>query len=296
MHMSDETPNDPDSSDLPAEESRSGQSTSESSAVNSGDSSSDPSEKTSSESTGSIEDMLLEYEEQDTLIRNRGLLDPNKVVDEERIVGRDEQLEEITKILRVAIGEDRPPNLFLYGPSGTGKSLIVNAVCNNLRKLCEDRNIGFGVIEMNCQDIGTLDETVYELGRIAANNIGVEHQVAENGVGTKQKWRELYRLISENYDTVVFVLDELDMLTGKRRNDGPAYSELLYQLSRAGSSNSMDANVSIAALTNDTKMLDTVGSRALSPSTRKMSNSTTMMQINFNQFSATEKMPSSKMH
>jgi cell division control protein 6 len=68
--------------------------------------------------------MLLEFDEQEGLIRDRSLLDPNYVVGEDRIVGRDEQLQKVTKMLRVALGDNRPPNLFLYGPSGTGKSLL----------------------------------------------------------------------------------------------------------------------------------------------------------------------------
>ena len=36
----------------------------------------------------SIEDMLLEFDEQEGLIRDRSLLDPNYVVEEDRIVGR----------------------------------------------------------------------------------------------------------------------------------------------------------------------------------------------------------------
>lgn len=212
----------------------------------------------------SIEEMLLEFDEQKSLIRNRSLLNPNEVVEEERIVGRDEQLTQVTKMLRVAIGDNRPPNLFLYGPSGTGKSLIINAVCKNIGRLCENRGIRFGVIEMNCQDIGTLGSAIYELARQVAEDAGVSVDVPQHGVSTKEKWRELYRLVNENYDTVVFVLDELDMLVGRRDKDQPAFSRLLYQLSRAGSSNDITAQVSIAAITNDTKMLESVGSRALS--------------------------------
>jgi cell division control protein 6 len=212
----------------------------------------------------SIEEMLLDFDEQQSLIRNRSLLNPNEVVEEERIVGRDEQLTQVTKMLRVAIGDNRPPNLFLYGPSGTGKSLIINAVCENIGRLCDSRGIRFGVIEMNCQDIGTLGSAVYELAMKVADEAGVSVQVPQHGVSTKEKWRELYRLVNENYDTVVFVLDELDMLVGRRDKDQPAFSRLLYQLSRAGSSNDITAQVSIAAITNDTKMLESVGSRALS--------------------------------
>ena len=123
----------------------------------------------SDDSTQSIEDMLLEFDEQDGLIRDRSLLDPNYVVEEGRIVGRDEQLQEVTKMLRVALGDNRPPNLFLYGPSGTGKSLITKAVCNNISRTCETRDISFGTIEVNCQDLDTLGVAVYELIKQAAD-------------------------------------------------------------------------------------------------------------------------------
>ena len=90
-----------------------------------------------SDHSQSIEDMLLEFDDQEGLIRDRSLLDPNHIVEESRIVGRDEQLQEVTKMLRVALGANNPPNLFLYGPSGTGKSLITKAVCENIEVLCE---------------------------------------------------------------------------------------------------------------------------------------------------------------
>ena len=106
----------------------------------------DPSPEEIPESTGSIKDLILEQEEAASLIKNRSLLEPNEIVDEERIVGRDTQLTDITQHLRVAISNERPPNLFLYGPSGTGKSLIINAVCQNIVELCESRDIRFGVI------------------------------------------------------------------------------------------------------------------------------------------------------
>lgn len=217
-----------------------------------------------SDSTGSIKDLILEQEEAANLIRTRSLLDPNEIVDEERIVSRDTQLTEVTQHLRVAISDERPPNLFLYGPSGTGKSLIINAVCKNIVELCASRDIRFGVIQMNCQNVGTLGSAVYELVRKVAADVGTNIDIPEHGIPTKKKWRELYRLINEHYDTIVFVLDELDMLVGRRDMDEPAFSRLLYQFSRAGSTDDITAKVSVTAITNDTKMMDNVGSRALS--------------------------------
>jgi len=212
----------------------------------------------------SIEDMLLEFDEADGLIRDRSLLDPNFVVEEDRIVGRDEQLQKVTKMLRVALGDNRPPNLFLYGPSGTGKSLITKAVCKNISQICETRDIRFGTIEVNCQDLDTLGVAVYELTEQAAAEADVDVEVPKHGVATKEKWDELYRIVNENFDSVVFVLDELDMLVGRRDKQDPAFSRLLYQLSRAGANDELTAFISVVAISNDTKMMESVGSRALS--------------------------------
>ena len=218
----------------------------------------------SEEPSQSIEDMLLEFDDQKGLIRERALLDPNYVVDEDRIVGRDEQLQEVTKMLRVALGDNRPPNLFLYGPSGTGKSLITKAVCHNISRICESRDIRFGTIEVNCQDLDTLGIAVYELVQQAADEAGVPIEVPKHGVATKEKWDELYRIVNEHFDSVVFVLDELDMLVGRRDKQEPAFSRLLYQLSRAGANDELSAYISVVAISNDTKMMESVGSRAVS--------------------------------
>lgn len=212
----------------------------------------------------SIEDMLLEFDEQEGLIRDRSLLDPNHIVEEDRIVGRDEQLKHITKMLRVALGNNRPPNLFLYGPSGTGKSLITKAVCKNISRICRSRDIRFGTIEVNCQGLDTLGVAVYELVCCAAEEAKVDVTVPKHGVATKEKWDELFRIVNENFDSVVFVLDELDMLVGRRDKQDPAFSRLLYQLSRAGANDELTAHVSVVAISNDTKMMESVGSRALS--------------------------------
>ncbi len=226
--------------------------------------SSTPSNTGPDDDSRSIEEMLLEFDDQKGLIRERSLLDPNYIVEENRIVGRDEQLQEVTKMLRVALGDNRPPNLFLYGPSGTGKSLITKAVCKNISRICKSRDIRFGTIEVNCQDLDTLGVAVYELASRAAEEAGVSVEVPKHGVATKEKWDELYRIVNENFDSVVFVLDELDMLVGRRDKQEPAFSRLLYQLSRAGANDDLAAYISVVAISNDTKMMESVGSRALS--------------------------------
>jgi cell division control protein 6 len=54
------------------------------------------------------------------------------------------------------------------------------------------------------------------------------------------------------------------MLAGRRDKQEPAFSRLLYQLSRAGANDDLTAYISVVAISNDTRMMESVGSRALS--------------------------------
>ena len=205
----------------------------------------------------SIRDMLDE-EGGASVFTNRDLVEPDTIIDEERIVGRDEQLESVVSFLKPTLQENRPPNMLLYGPAGTGKSLIIEAVTQQIIELCKSKGERFGVVSINCQPINTLDQAVYELVQTVAKNVDAEVGVPETGVSTKRKYRRLYELINENYDSVIFILDEIDLLVGRRAKDEPAYSKLLYQLSRASNTNDIEGRVSVAALTNDPKFMENI--------------------------------------
>lgn len=209
----------------------------------------------------SIRDMLNE-EDGASVFANRDLVEPDTIIDEERIVGRDEQLESVVSFLKPTLQGNRPPNMLLYGPAGTGKSLIIGAVTQQITDLCRSKGERFGVIGVNCQPINTLDQAVYELVKTAARDADVKIGVPETGVSTKRKYRRLYEIINQNYDSVIFVLDEIDLLVGRRENDEPAYSKLLYQLSRASNANDIEGRVSVAALTNDPKFMEDIDGRA----------------------------------
>lgn len=209
----------------------------------------------------SIRDMLDE-EGGASVFANRDLVEPDTIIDEERIVGRDKQLESVVSFLKPTLQGNRPPNMLLYGPAGTGKSLIIGAVTQQITDLCKSKGERFGVVDINCQPINTLDQAVYELVQTVAQDVGTEIGVPETGVSTKRKYRRLYELINENYDSVIYILDEIDLLIGRRANEEPAYSKLLYQLSRASNTNEIEGRVSVAALTNDPKFMEDIDGRA----------------------------------
>ncbi len=209
----------------------------------------------------SIRDMLDDEGEASVFI-NRDLVEPDTIIDEERIVGRDDQLESVVSFLRPTLQGNRPPNMLLYGPAGTGKSLIIGAVTQQIIELYQSKGERFGVVDVNCQPINTLDQAVYELVQTVATDVDARVGVPETGVSTKCKYRRLYELINEHYDSVIFILDEIDLLVGRRANDEPAYSKLLYQLSRASNTNDIEGRVSVAALTNDPKFMEDIDGRA----------------------------------
>jgi ORC complex protein Cdc6/Orc1 len=110
----------------------------------------------------SIRDMLDDEGDASVFV-NRDLVEPDTIIDEERIVGRDDQLESVVSFLKPTLQGNRPPNMLLYGPAGTGKSLIIGAVTQQIIELCQSKGERFGVVDINCQPINTLDQAVYEL-------------------------------------------------------------------------------------------------------------------------------------
>jgi cell division control protein 6 len=201
---------------------------------------------------------------QNSVFRDKGLLDPNAVIDEDRIVGRDQQLDDIITYLRPILQGNRPPNVLLYGPSGTGKSLIINAVCEQIVELAEAHNDQFGVVQINCQTIKSHDRAVYRLVENAAAEAGIEARIPQSGISTDQKLSRFYEILSDNFNSLTIILDEVDLLVGRQRdpNDEPAYSKLLYQLSRASQLGRIDGHVSVAALTNDPRFMEDLDGRA----------------------------------
>lgn len=201
---------------------------------------------------------------QNSVFRDKGLLDPDAIIDEDRIVGRDQQLDDIITYLRPTLQGNRPPNMLLFGPSGTGKSLIINAVCEQVAELAETQGDRFGVVKINCQTIKSHDRAVYRLVENAAAEAGVETGVPQSGISTDQKLIRFYEILSEYFDSVIIILDEVDLLIGRQRdpNDEPAYSKLLYQLSRASQLGRISGHVSVAGLTNDPRFMEDLDGRA----------------------------------
>lgn len=204
----------------------------------------------------------LQTESSGGVFANKDLVRSDTIIDEDRIVGRDEQLGRVVDNLKPVLHDEGIPDMLLSGPSGTGKSLIIHAVCKQIVELCESQGKTFGVLSINCEGPKTADRAVYRLVKCAADDLGVDPEVPQTGVSTDQKLERLYELMREYYDGVIFILDEIDMLEGPYQE--AEFNSLIYQLSRARGLADFDGPISLTAITNYADFMKDLNSRAQS--------------------------------
>ncbi len=204
----------------------------------------------------------LQTESSGGVFANKDLVRSDTIIDEDRIVGRDDQLGRVVDNLKPVLQNEGIPDMLLSGPSGTGKSLIIHAVCKQIVELCESQGKTFGVLSINCEGPKTADRAVYRLVRAAADDLGVDPGVPQTGVSTDQKLERLYELMREYYDGVIFILDEIDMLEGPYQE--AEYNSLIYQLSRARKLANFDGPISLTTITNYAEFMMDLNSRAQS--------------------------------
>lgn len=213
-------------------------------------------------SDSSVVDSILDGEVQ-SVFKHKGLVDSSTIVDQDRIYGRDEQLAAEARAFRDTLDGERPPDLLLYGPSGTGKTLTVKAVANKVKERTHETGINFDFVAVNFKmmESHTLDRAVWKLGRQTARKAGVVWDVPRTGVSTDMKYTRLYEIVDDHFDSLVFILDEIDALTGSTGQDEPAYSRLLYSLSRVMPEQHVDTQLSTVVVTNYPKFRENLDSR-----------------------------------
>ncbi|WP_135830721.1 Cdc6/Cdc18 family protein [Halorussus halobius] len=211
-----------------------------------------------------VESQLNEKDSTTSVFANKDLVHPDTIIDANRIVGRDEQLDRIIELLLPAVKGGRQDNILQFGPSGTGKSLIINATAEEVATLCENRGVDFGVIRINCQRISSEDKAVYAMLQDVSEKTGAEIGIKKQGTATSDKYDRLYEIVNERFEAILFILDEIDYLTGNSNDDEPDYSRLLYQLSRATAEGDIEGRSAVAALTNDTQLIQKLDGRTAS--------------------------------
>ncbi len=142
------------------------------------------------------------------------------------VLFREDQLQEVANILAPALRVEKPSNLFVYGKTGTGKTLSVKHVLNSMNQIALNNHIPLKNIYINCK-LKKIADTEYRLIAQIIKEFGQE--IPPTGLPTDEVYNIFYKLLDEKKQVILLVLDEIDQLTKKVGDD------MLYNLTRINS-------------------------------------------------------------
>ncbi|MDO8517530.1 MAG: orc1/cdc6 family replication initiation protein [Nanoarchaeota archaeon] len=187
-----------------------------------------------------------------TLFKNKEVLQTNYTP--ESIPHRDKQIEQIAGILAPLLRGERCSNLFLYGKTGTGKTLSMQYVQNELLRKAKEMGLELRIIYLNCK-LKKVSDTEYRILAALIGKLGKE--VAATGLPTDQVYSKFIEIIDEKKQLVVIIFDEIDQAI-KKISDS-----FLYNLTRLNSELSK-SQISIIGISNDITFLEDIDPRVRS--------------------------------
>jgi archaeal cell division control protein 6 len=197
---------------------------------------------------GSIFDSAIK----NSLFQNKGVLQVRYTP--ESIPHRDTQIEQIASILAPILRGERTSNLFVYGKTGTGKTLSIQYIQDELIKKAEELGVEVDFQYLNCK-LKKVADTEYRILAALINQMG--GTVPATGLPTDQVYSRFIELVDSKKQLVVLVFDEIDQAV-KKISDG-----FLYSLTRLNSELS-NAQISLIGISNDVTFLENIDPRVRS--------------------------------
>ena len=187
------------------------------------------------------------------LFKNKSMLQSNYTPD--NIPHRQEQIESVATILAPGLRGERSSNLFIYGRTGTGKTLSVHHVRGKIQnKLKEIGQEHLKFVYINCK-LKKVADTEYRMVAEMIKELG--GSVPSTGLPTDQVYSKFIDLIDDKKQTILIVLDEIDEAVEKM-GDG-----FIYSLTRLNSS-LKNAQISIIGISNNVAFMDNLDPRGRS--------------------------------
>lgn len=201
----------------------------------------------------SIQTIFQEFVEKKLLIfKDRNALTSH--FSPEAIPHRDNQINSLASILAPSLRGARPSNVFIYGMTGTGKTLVSRYVVNELEKMSNKGAFPVKVIYVNCK-MKKVADTEYRLLAELSRLLG--HVVPVTGLPTERIYNTFFNALDSKEWVVIIILDEIDSLV-KRMGD-----DFLYNFTRVNQE-LKKAKVSIVGITNDLNFIDVLDPRVKS--------------------------------
>tara|TARA_Y100000310_G_C20605762_1_gene775385 strand:- start:57 stop:1256 length:1200 start_codon:yes stop_codon:yes gene_type:complete len=187
-----------------------------------------------------------------SLFKNKQILQSN--YSPEDIPHRDKQIEHIASILAPSLLGQKTSNLFIYGKTGTGKTLSVQHVANELSKRTKESKT-LRIEYLNCK-LKKVADTEYRILAELIKKLG--SSVPATGLPTDQVYLKFLEILENSEEKIfILILDEIDQAV-KKISD-----EFLYNLTRLNSEMSK-IQIIIVGISNDLRFLDMIDQRVRS--------------------------------
>lgn len=189
-----------------------------------------------------------------TLFKSKEVLQAN--YSPEEILYRDKQIEQVASILAPVLIGQKTSNLFIYGKTGSGKTLTVDYVRKELEKRVEtSKSAAVNIIYLNCKYKKVAD-TEYRLLAELIERLG--EKIPETGLPTNMVYNKFVNMIENSkYKIHILILDEVDQLVKKISDD------FLYNLTRLNSELAKK-QLGIVGISNDLRFLENLDPRVKS--------------------------------
>jgi archaeal cell division control protein 6 len=193
--------------------------------------------------------------DKNAIFKDKSILQSN--YSPEEIPHREEQIKQIASILAPVLRGEKTSNLFLYGKTGTGKTLAMRYVQEELFKRAK-KEAGFNLkIEyLNCK-LKKVSDTEYRILAELIKKFKPQSEVPITGLPTQAIYSKFMESIDSEKNLIVLILDEIDQTVKKISND------FLYNLVRLNSELSK-SQICLVGISNNLTFLDEIDPRVRS--------------------------------
>ncbi len=172
----------------------------------------------------------------------------------ETIPHREKQVNDLGRILAPALKDGRPSNVFLYGRTGTGKTLVSRFVGSELERISGENGSKVKTVYVNCK-MKRVADTEYRLLAELSKELG--RTVPFTGLPTDQVYQIFFETLENQGKTIILIIDEIDALVQKTGD------EILYNLTRINQE-LKNSKLSIIGITNNLGFIESLDPRVKS--------------------------------